>query len=72
MQRSHKFKHFELAKRGMRMAFGVGKVVIRSQFGSTANDLIRQDQTVKDEPQPQVVVALGLMTRKRDPSNPSV
>ncbi len=32
----------------------------------------RSDQMLKDDPQPQVVLAFGLVTTKRDPSNPSV
>ena len=33
-------------------------------------DLSRVGQTEKDEPQPQVVVALGLLTTKREPISP--
>lgn len=31
----------------------------------------KSNQTLKDAPQPQVVVALGFSTRKREPSRPS-
>ena len=39
-----------------------------SQLRSTGS---KKDQIEKDAPQPQVVVALGLFTTKREPSKPS-
>ncbi len=33
---------------------------------------IHSNQIEKDDPQPHVVVALGLLTTKREPSSPSV
>ncbi|CAI2132446.1 Uncharacterised protein [Serratia quinivorans] len=34
--------------------------------------LLQQDQTLNEDPQPQVVLAFGLVTTKREPSSPSV
>ena len=41
----------------------------RSRFSCA--QLAIKDQIEKDAPQPQVVVALGLFTTKREPSKPS-
>ena len=43
----------------------------RAKGRSGSLDKTKKSQIEKDAPQPQVVVALGLFTTKREPSKPS-
>ena len=46
-------------------------LLVLLQAGAGSLDKAREAQIEKDAPQPQVVVALGLLTTKREPSRPS-
>ena len=46
-------------------------LLVLLQAGAGPLDKAQEAQIEKDAPQPQVVVALGLLTTKREPSRPS-
>ena len=46
-------------------------LLVLLQAGAGSLDKAQAAQIEKDAPQPQVVVALGLLTTKREPSRPS-